>query len=105
MLRTMTMIMIVAALGFGAAQARADHNKELGYLIGGAIVGAAIGELAYQSRYPTVAAPYYASPQVYVRYDSYYRPPGYRAYRAYPYRPARYCDLPRHRRFGRHGHH
>jgi hypothetical protein len=102
MLRKVSLAVIVTALGLGAAaQARADHDRELKYLVGGAIVGAAIGSLAYRSRHAH-PAPYYG-PEVYVSYGAGYRPYPYPAYAKRPYRP-RWCDHPRHRRFDRHWH-
>lgn len=49
MLRNLLITGTVAALSIAATPARADHDREIGYLLGGALIGAAIGELAYRS--------------------------------------------------------
>ena len=103
MLRKFGVAAIVAALALGAtAQARADHDRELKYLVGGALVGAAIGSLAYRSRHAHPVPAY--GPEVYISYESGYRPYAYRSHER-PYRLRGYCDHPRHRRSSRHWHH
>ena len=49
MLRTYWVTGMVIALAVVATPARADHDRELGYILGGAIVGAAIGGIVYDS--------------------------------------------------------
>ncbi len=81
----------------GATSAQADHRqRELGYVIGGAIIGAARGELIYDSRRHRHGHGYY-------RYDSHYGYDRYPRYRSsyYRYRPHGYYRSYR----GRHHNH
>jgi hypothetical protein len=102
MWRSLTIVAVVAALGLGVAQARADHPRELQYVLGGALLGAAIGELAY--RHERYAQPvfYVPGPRMIVHYDGYYRP--YARHRVAGHRHRVHCDVPRHRSHGRHWH-
>ena len=82
MLRNLLITGTVAALSIVATPARADHDHEIGYLLGGALIGAAIGELAYRShsshghhyvstrhyRYPVSPVRYYAPASGHNRY-------------------------------------
>lgn len=101
-------VAMVAVLGTTSAQA--DHRRnELAYVLGGAIVGAAVGELIYDSRrgryyghrhyghrhgHRNYGYGYYDS----YRYDHY--PRGYRSSRYY-YRPRGYARGHRHHRHHR----
>ena len=49
MLRNIMITGTAICLSMGSGLARADHDDELRYVIGGAILGAALGELAYSS--------------------------------------------------------
>ena len=93
-------VTLLAALG--ATSAQADHRRsELGYVLGGAIIGAAVGELIYDSRRHRHGHygynDYYYGYRYYPRYRSDY----------YRYRPSRYYRGYRgHHRHGyRHGNH
>jgi len=66
----------------GSGLARADHDSELRYVVGGAILGAAIGELAYARDFPGYVTVGYGYgyrpygvylPAPYYRYDGPYR--------------------------------
>lgn len=104
MLRNIMITGTAICLSMGSSLAQADHDRELRYVVGGAILGAALGELAYSTgHYP---------PHGYVGYDY-----GYRHGVAYP--PPRFYgrgrdfrrwggrhhfrDHHRHRRGHRHG--
>ena len=102
MWRTLTIVAVVAVLGLGAAQARADHDRELRYVLGGALIGAAIGSLAYRSDRYAQPVVYVPAPTMIVRYDVDHRP--YSRHRAVDHRHRVHCDVPRHRRLGRHWH-
>ena len=47
MLRTIMITSTAICLSLGSSLALADHDRELRYVVGGAILGAALGELAY----------------------------------------------------------
>ena len=49
MLRTIMMTGTAICLSMGSGLARADHDDGLRYVLGGALLGAAIGELAYST--------------------------------------------------------
>ncbi len=49
MLRNILITGTAICLSIGSGLARADHDRELRYVVGGAILGAALGELAYAS--------------------------------------------------------
>jgi hypothetical protein len=49
MLRSTLMSISAIVLGCGASLARADHDGELNYVLRGALIGATLGEVAYQS--------------------------------------------------------
>lgn len=49
MLRNITIIGTAICLSMASGLARADHDRQLRYVVGGAILGAALGELAYAS--------------------------------------------------------
>ena len=49
MLRTIMMTGTAICLSMGSGLARADHDDELRYVVGGAIIGAALGELVYST--------------------------------------------------------
>jgi hypothetical protein len=68
MLRNIMITGTAVCLSMGSGLARADHDDELRYVVGGAIIGAALGELAYSTGYRG---------HVVVDY-------GYRPYRVYP---------------------
>jgi hypothetical protein len=50
MLRKSLLFSTIALFGLGSAAAHADHDRHLRYVVGGALIGAAFGELAYSSR-------------------------------------------------------
>ena len=78
MLRNIMITGTAVCLSMGSSLARADHDNELRYVVGGAILGAAIGELAYARDVPGyVSVSYGYRPYgVYVppRYYGYYGP-------------------------------
>ena len=96
---------LAAALSLASVSAAADHryhyghDKEVAYLVGGALVGAAIGGLLYSDRYGHYGYRHYG-PRV--RY--YYAPPRryYRPYRRHYVR--HYHPHKRHYRRHRHIH-
>lgn len=102
MLRNIMITGTALCLSMGSSLAKADHDRELRYVVGGAILGAALGELVYSSdvaplrTYVSVGYGYrpgvvYAPPRLYPRrYDV--RPRGY------------YWDRPRHRHTPARGH-
>jgi hypothetical protein len=49
MLRTIMITGTAIGLSMGSGLARADHDDGLRYVLGGALIGAAIGELAYST--------------------------------------------------------
>jgi len=49
MIRTYLVTGTVIALSVVASPARADHDHELGYILGGALIGAAIGGIVHHS--------------------------------------------------------
>jgi len=51
MLRTIMVASTAVMLSLASGLARADHDRELRYVVGGALLGAALGELAYVSDY------------------------------------------------------
>lgn len=102
MWRILTMVAIVATLGFGATPARADHDRALRYALGGALIGVAIGELTQRDRHYAPPVVYVPAPTAIVRYDMDRR--SYGRHRAFGDRHRGHCDLPRHRRFARHWH-
>lgn len=92
MLRNIMMTGTALCLSMGSGLARADHDDELRHVVGGAIIGAALGELAYATGHRS---------RVYVDYG-YGRGYGYRPRRAYP--PPRFYAPREHRRWrGGHG--
>jgi hypothetical protein len=98
-----TILGVTMLTALGATSAQADHrNRELGYVLGGAIIGAAVGELIYDSRRG------HRNGHGYYRYNShsygYDRYP--RTYRSnyYRYRPNRYYRSRHHDRGHRRGH-
>lgn len=70
MLRTIMITGTAICLSMGSGLARADHDDGLRYVLGGALIGAAIGELAYSTGHRG---------HVVVDY-------GYNPYRMYPHR-------------------
>ncbi len=48
--RKAMLLATLALFGLGSASAHADNNRHLRYVVGGAILGAVAGELAYSSR-------------------------------------------------------
>jgi len=68
MLRNIMITGTAICLSMGSGLARADHDDALRYVVGGAIIGAALGELAYST-----------GPRGYVVVDY-----GYSPYRYYP---------------------
>lgn len=89
MLRNIMMTGTAICLSMGSSLAQADHGDALRYVVGGAIIGAAIGELAYSSGhhghvvvdygyrpYPYYAYPgrYYAGPRMYRRWQRWHGP-------------------------------
>ena len=82
MLRTIMITGTAICLSLGSSLALADHDRGLRYVVGGAILGAALGELAYAADvYPAHGYRFYD--RGYRFYDR-----GYRRGRAYP--PPRY---------------
>ncbi|NIW23358.1 MAG: hypothetical protein GWN29_01680 [Gammaproteobacteria bacterium] len=71
MLRTIMITSTAICLSLGSSLALADHDRGLRYVVGGAILGAALGELAY-------AADVYPAHGYWI-YDR-----GYRRGRAFP---------------------
>lgn len=51
MLRTIMITSTAVTLSLASGLARADHDRELRYVVGGALLGAALGELVYVSDY------------------------------------------------------
>jgi len=53
MLRTLMLVgtLVALALALTTAPARADHDRELRYMLSGALIGAAIGGLAYSAQH------------------------------------------------------
>lgn len=49
MLRNIMITGTAICLAMASGLARADHDRQLSYVVGGAILGAALGELAYAS--------------------------------------------------------
>jgi len=49
MLRNIMITGTAICLSMGSSLARADHDRELRYVVGGALLGAALGELAYST--------------------------------------------------------
>lgn len=104
MLRKTLLVTAALTLTLGTGLARADHD-ELGYVIGGVLLGAAIGELAHRHSDHHVSQvhvgygyPIYRDvPRAYVRH-------GYVSHRHYrtPVRRHGYREDRKHRR---HGHH
>jgi len=86
MLRTVMVMGTVAALACTSVPARADHDRELRYVLGGALIGAAIGELAYSSQYHPGYGYYY--PGAWIPRHRHVRVPRY-------YPPARHYYYPR----------
>ena len=82
MLRILLITGLVAGLSVVATPARADHDREIGYLVGGALIGVAIGELAHRS--------YSNHGDRYVSIHRYH-----------PYSPVRYYAPSRHHRHAR----
>lgn len=97
MLKKAVVAGVAVALGFGATLASADHRyryghhhdrgDKLGYLLGGAIIGAAIGELVHSNRYDRG---YYRSHRGY--YNRGYYAPRRSHVGVYYYRGPRYYD-------------
>ena len=83
MLRTIMMTGTAICLSMGSGLARADHDDGLRYVIGGAIIGAALGELAYSTGHRGhVVVDYGFDPYGYSPYG--YSPYAYAPYRLYP---------------------
>ncbi len=90
----LTAIVAVATVAMlGATSAQADHRRnELAYVLGGAIIGAAVGELIYDSRRGRHYGHHHYG-YSYYGYDSHrydYYPRAYRSSRHY-YRPRGYA--------------
>jgi len=106
MLRNIMMTGTALCLSMGSSLAKADHDRELRYVVGGALLGAALGELVYASdRAPVrghVTVGYGYHPRVA------YAPPRYYP-RGYDARRWGHWDRPRHwhaqGRGHRHGRH
>ena len=79
MLRNIMITGTAICLSMGSGLARADHDDALRYVVGGAILGAALGELAHASDH-----------RGFVTVDY-----GYRFGYAYPYRPYLAYPTPR----------
>lgn len=47
----LSMAAVALSLTLAAGTARADHDRDLGYLVGGALLGAALAELAHDHRH------------------------------------------------------
>jgi hypothetical protein len=60
MKKMISLTVVAGLLAFGSASAKADHDRHLRYVVGGAVVGAAVGGLIYASREPHVHHYYYA---------------------------------------------
>lgn len=86
MLRTYLVTGMVIALSVVATPARADHDHELRYIVGGALIGAAIGGIVHDSHRHS-------------RHHHYYAGIGH-----YHYAPVHYY-APAHRYVHRHGGH
>ena len=103
MLRTIMITGTAICLSLGSSLALADHDRGLRYVVGGAILGAALGELAYAADfYP--AHGYHVYDRGYRRGRAYAPPRAFRRGRAfrdpwYPRSRFRY----HHRRGHRHG--
>jgi len=102
MLRTIMITGTAICLSLGSSLALADH-AELRYVVGGAILGAALGELAYAADYGPAHA-YRIHDRGYRRGAAYPPPRFYRrgrAFRDHWNSPRRYQN--HHRRGHRHG--
>jgi len=100
-------VAMVAMLGTTSAQAGHGHD-EWAYVLGGAIVGAAVGELIYDSRRGHHRHRYGHRNYGYAYYDSYRYDRYPRAYRSgyYNYRPRGYARGHRnHRHYRSHRRH
>ena len=98
MLRKILLYTIVLTLTLGAGLARADHDRELRYVLGGALLGVALGELAYRHHdhhmhYVHPYVYYDHAPRIHVRRS-------YAHHHRHGFRPAR-----KHHRRHHDGHH
>ena len=109
MLRTIMMTGTAICLSMGSGLARADHDDGLRYVLGGALIGAAVGELAYSTGHRGhVVVDYGYSPYRY--YPRHFRgpirgfAPGYRGYGDWNRRGFRQGFRHGHRHGHRHSH-
>jgi hypothetical protein len=97
MLKGISAVMAAVGLALLSVSAQADHrynnrgDRELAYLVGGVLVGAAVGGLIYADRYG------YGYPRYVQRVGRYYGPPR-RHYVGYPPGHRHYQRAPRHHR-------